>query len=286
MQAKCFLVVILFCISTNIPIFAAGDTVSVHFAFNEGKLTEAARQQLDKDIYNGSISEKLPMQIIGYADEVGGGTYNLRLSKQRAASVKTYLIQSGFRAESITLLTGKGEAGAHPQRGPDGNPADRRVDIVKVAAQPSESAQRIVDVKPPDGPPQQVSAAAIRTATVGELLTLDNIYFQPGLAIMRPESCDALDALFDALRSVPNVRIRIEGHVCCPFLAGTALDAANSMRLSVDRAKAIYHFLVERGIAADRLEYAGFSSKKPRVSPEVSEADMAMNRRVEIRVIK
>ena len=287
MQARYFITALMFCISADIPLFATSDTVSVHFPFNQSKLTEAACQQLDKDVYEGSISERLPLQIIGYADEVGGDTYNLRLSKKRAASVKTYLIQSGFRAEGITLITGKGETGAGPASGPDGNPADRRVDIVKVAAAPQqEPAQSVAEKIAPSGRPQKLTAASLGTARTGELLALDNIYFQGGSDYIRPESIDALDALFDALQSALNVRVRIEGHVCCQSMIRTAADAASSMKLSVDRARAVYRFLVERGIAAGRLEYAGFGFDKPLVSPEVSDTDMAMNRRVEIRVIK
>src|SRR5687767_6564561 len=129
MRVKKFSYSLLICLITLTRVNAIADTVSVHFRFNISTLDDAAKLHLDSAIYNRSLSDAHGIQIIGYADEVGGNDYNLNLSRKRAKNVKAYLIESGFREDRITLLTGKGEEAAQAA-GPDGNVADRRVDVV------------------------------------------------------------------------------------------------------------------------------------------------------------
>jgi outer membrane protein OmpA-like peptidoglycan-associated protein len=54
--------------------------------------------------------------------------------------------------------------------------------------------------------------------------------------------------------------------------------------LSLNRAKAIYNYLVSRGIDSMRLKYVGFGHRKPVVPVEITDADAELNRRVELRV--
>jgi outer membrane protein OmpA-like peptidoglycan-associated protein len=129
-------------------------------------------------------------------------------------------------------------------------------------------------------------AIDLSIAVAGETRTLQGIHFQGGSSWILPQSCDALDSLFLALRQAPAVRIRIEGHVCCMELHRTAEHQRSSEKLSEERARTIYSFLVEQGIAADRLEYAGFGFSRPLVSPELTEEDRINNRRVDIRIIQ
>jgi outer membrane protein OmpA-like peptidoglycan-associated protein len=79
--------------------------------------------------------------------------------------------------------------------------------------------------------------------------------------------------------------INIEGHVCCIKDVPDALDIDTyESRLSVNRAKAVYEYLVVKGIDPTRLSYVGFGKKRPIIADEKTEEDAAKNRRVEIRV--
>jgi outer membrane protein OmpA-like peptidoglycan-associated protein len=64
------------------------------------------------------------------------------------------------------------------------------------------------------------------------------------------------------------------------------MDMDNSGMLSETRAKAVYNFLVQKGIAASRMKYAGLGYSRPIVKPEKTEQDQINNRRVEIRILK
>ncbi len=119
-------------------------------------------------------------------------------------------------------------------------------------------------------------------------ITLDNIFFQPGSHKTTPESVDALFALYITMKDHPNLKINIEGHICC--LTNTSHDGydydAQEWRLSENRARAVYDYLVSKGIDKSRMRYEGFGLRKPKRWPERSLADENSNRRVEIRILE
>jgi outer membrane protein OmpA-like peptidoglycan-associated protein len=271
------------------------DTVSVFFPFNESALTVDAKFIIDSAIYKGIISTNRPIQIVGYADAVGTDSFNLRLSRQRATSVKTWLAQSGFRKESITLVIGKGESSATAAEQPGGNLADRRVDIVtmrqkttEVVAELKPKKIQVVIPRPAVTELRKASATDISTVPVGETILLDNIYFYAGRHVVRKESDEALNALVTALKEHPEIKIRIEGHVCCvPASFKDAIDDDTGLEeLSLNRAAVIRDYLISHGIAAERLSYVGFGRKYPLIPFERSEEDANRNRRVEIRIVQ
>jgi outer membrane protein OmpA-like peptidoglycan-associated protein len=293
MKAKIFFPLLFPCMLSCLTAIAAHDTVSIYFPFNKSTLTEEASLRLDSSIYKRTISEEYRLKIIGYTDEVGGDQYNLQLSKDRAASVKAYLIQSGFRDDHIILITGKGETAAQAATGPDGNPADRRVDIVvdkvvhKAHIPTTAPPATIVMSQQSAGPARKASVTDFNTVAPGEALVLDKIYFYPGRHIARKESDEALNALYESLKANPTVRINIEGHVCCvPASEPDAIDDDTFRKeLSVNRARTIREYLIKRGIEHTRIKYEGFGHRKPVITPETTEEEANQNRRVEIRII-
>ena len=47
---------------------------------------------------------------------------------------------------------------------------------------------------------------------VGTKVVLDNIYFETGKAVLRPESFEALDQVFRFLENNPAMKLEISGH--------------------------------------------------------------------------
>jgi len=276
----------------SLDALATRDTVSVYFEFNQSNLEDEARDSLDAAIYTGDLSDSHTLQIIGYTDVIGSEQYNLDLSRSRANAVRDYLINSGFRPERITLILGKGKMNARKEAGPDGTPSDRRVDIVRTdhsnpsVIEPTKKPVDKVHFKP--NVPNKLSTTDIATVAIGETLVLDNIYFVAGRHVTRPESDDALEDLYTTLLKHPDIRINIEGHVCC--ISANATDAMDDdthmVELSVNRARYIRDYLVSKGLNPDRLEYVGYGHQRPIVSPETNEEDANRNRRVEIRIIQ
>jgi len=86
----------------------------------------------------------------------------------------------------------------------------------------------------------------------------------------------------------PKLEIKIQGHICCNYpVEDDGFDYDNGdTHLSVNRAKAVYDYLVAHGIDPNRMSYEGLGGKFHLVNPEKTEADMTKNRRVEIKIIK
>lgn len=82
---------------------------SVRFDTNKSTLTAAAKANLDKLVPVFNQYPDTNIQIYGYTDSTGTPEYNLTLSGQRAASVKSYLAGKGISAGRFTT-TGLGIA--------------------------------------------------------------------------------------------------------------------------------------------------------------------------------
>jgi outer membrane protein OmpA-like peptidoglycan-associated protein len=104
---------------------------------------------------------------------------------------------------------------------------------------------------------------------------LDTIYFDHDAAHIRRRSYRLLTNIAQVLQNHPEIEhIRIEGHT------DNSGEHDYNMRLSDERAHAVRDFLIEKGVAAERLEAQGFGETRPLESNETDEG-RATNRRVE-----
>ncbi len=110
-------------------------------------------------------------------------------------------------------------------------------------------------------------------------IVLKNIFFETGSAALKKESQTELSRLKKLLVENPNLHIQINGHT-----DNVGSDADN-LTLSSDRAKAVYDFLVENGIEANRLKYKGFGETTP-IATNDTEEGRQQNRRTEFEVIQ
>lgn len=294
------------------------DTVSVFFDFNRSQLSSSTLKTIDSLQYLNILTPGHPVSIIGYADYVGRNGYNDSLSLQRALTVKKYLLKAGYKEKDIEMLMGKGEVAREGLASPDGYAPDRRVDLAfltiyrpekrpkafraeyeelspevarklqkqiiktpsKTAAKPSPILSRAMRAKPmPD----------LTTAKVNTTVTLRKLYFPSGRHYAYDDSRPEIERIYATLVANPNMRIRIEGHVCCidPKIANDALDEdTHEYQLSVNRAHFIYKYLLDLGIPEDRLEFKGFGKTRPIIAFETTPEEGEVNRRVEIRVLR
>ncbi len=121
---------------------------------------------------------------------------------------------------------------------------------------------------------------------LGATYVLSNVVFKIDRHKMTRQSKDELEKLYAALNNNPKLKIKIEGHVCCIQAAMDAYDlGSGEPYLSVNRAKAVYDYLIKKGIAASRLSYEGLGKSKP-IIEEKTAKDATKNRRVEIRIME
>ena len=88
---------------------------------------------------------------------------------------------------------------------------------------------------------------------------IDNIFYDFDKATLRPESAEALDKLVVLLNENPNVTIELSAHT-----DNRGSDQYNQ-RLAQRRAETVVSYLIEHGIASDRLTPVGYGEQKPKV---------------------
>ncbi len=87
---------------------------------------------------------------------------------------------------------------------------------------------------------------------------IDNIFYDFDKATLRPESTEALDQLVKLLEENPNVTIELSAHT------DYRGSAEYNKRLSQRRAESVVKYLIEHGIASDRLTPVGYGKEKPK----------------------
>jgi peptidoglycan-associated lipoprotein len=90
-------------------------------------------------------------------------------------------------------------------------------------------------------------------------IEVENIFFDLNKADLRPESMVSLDKLVETLNDNPNIVIELGSHT-----DSRASDEYN-MDLSLRRAQSVVNYLIEKGIAKDRLVAKGYGETMPKV---------------------
>ncbi|MBK8599764.1 MAG: OmpA family protein [Flavobacterium sp.] len=106
---------------------------AVRFDFNKSTLTPQAKANLDKLVTVFTDYPDTNIVIYGYTDNKGSVDYNLKLSQERANSVKSYLVKKGLVSTRFTT-TGMGIADPIETNDTDaGRSKNRRVEFAITA---------------------------------------------------------------------------------------------------------------------------------------------------------
>lgn len=106
---------------------------AVRFDTNKSTLTAAAKTNLDKLIPVFQEYADTNITIFGYTDSTGSADYNLKLSGERAAAVKSYLAAKGLKSSRFTV-SGLGIADPIADNGTaEGRSKNRRVEFAITA---------------------------------------------------------------------------------------------------------------------------------------------------------
>jgi len=113
----------------------------------------------------------------------------------------------------------------------------------------------------------------------GEIFILPNLFFEFAQSNLLPDSYPELQRLLAYLIKNETVKIEISGHT------DSQGSASYNQKLSSDRAKTIYQYLIDHGIAPNRLSFKGYGKERP-IVPNDSEENRAKNRRTEILILE
>ena len=119
---------------------------------------------------------------------------------------------------------------------------------------------------------------ALKRPEVGETFVLRNVFFDFDKSTLKKESEVELNKLVGYLTSNKGIKIEIGGHT-----DNQGSESYNE-RLSNDRAKAVYDYLVNKGIDSNRMSYKGYGMSKP-IATNDTEEGRAQNRRTEFTII-
>ncbi|MFP2934765.1 OmpA family protein, partial [Pyxidicoccus sp. 3LG] len=139
-------------------------------------------------------------------------------------------------------------------------------------------AEVINGVKDDDGCPDKGESKVRMDA--GRILILDKVHFATGKDVILAKSFPLLQQVASVLKANPELeQVRVEGHT-----DDQGAEAAN-LDLSQRRANNVKAFLVNAGIAAERLEAVGHGEAKP-VDTNATAKGRENNRRVEFNIVK
>jgi outer membrane protein OmpA-like peptidoglycan-associated protein len=133
------------------------------------------------------------------------------------------------------------------------------------------------DPAPKCAPPKPGEAVSLEGCGVGDVIVLRGVNFDFDKATLTVNAKSILDGVASALESRPDIKVELGGHT-----DGKGSDSYNA-KLSDRRSKSVKQYLVDKGIAADRMTTKGYGESMPVATNETDEG-RELNRRVELKV--
>jgi outer membrane protein OmpA-like peptidoglycan-associated protein len=230
--------------------------------------------------------ENLVIEIGGYTDNTGAASKNLTLSKQRAKFVYDHLIESGYSPDRISYA---GYGSAKPifsNRYKSTREGNRRIEV-KIIQKTTHSGGKLVDE---EGTVVKAENTQDEKKYVSYLLAngpsglqsnfiIDSLIFESSSAVL-PETgggINTLNQLVAYLGKNKHLKLTINGYTDASGIED------NNIILSEERAKAVYDYLVSKGVNPNRLHYKGHGSKHP-IATNAYKWGRDLNRRIEIEI--
>lgn len=224
-------------------------------------------------------SPDLKLEISGHTDRSGNENTNKLLSNKRAKYVYDYLIRKGVSANNLTFKGYGSSKPAYTNKTKDGRAANRRIEV-KVLEKKIESSDKLVDEDPsetvdPYENKLKTSLKDLFNKKVGQSLLLNHVVFEPNMFNINDTNASQVDSLAEIMKYNTALKIEVMG-----YTDQSGIPEKN-LTLSINRAKAVYDRLVEKGVAENRLFYSGCGDENP-VAPNTYRWGRDLNRRIEI----
>lgn len=268
----------------------------VYFDSNKHELNQTETEKLNQWLTLNKESKIVA--INGYTDEDGSNTFNDSLAKRRVQFV-FHIIQNKIKIRDDFKSRSYGEDFKQAINKAE----NRKVTLYYLEQKDLGKENEILGIKKeitetpkpeinfpdtlvfenPNGTKSEFKLdvnfmKSVSKAIPGEKLKLENLNFMINTFIVVNESRGKLYELLLVLQKNPKLKIEIQGNICCM--------PKDRLNLSMQRAKAVYSFLIANEIDKNRLSYKGFGSTRPIFAlPEKTEEERAANRRVEVLIL-
>ena len=118
----------------------------------------------------------------------------------------------------------------------------------------------------------------------GSVIVLENIYYDFDKFFIRRGAAQELDALAQLMHQYPSMEVQLVAHT------DSQGDDNYNLDLSVKRADSARRYLIQKGIAGDRIEAFGYGEKEIRNhcgnNVDCSDEEHQFNRRTEVKVVR
>lgn len=275
----------------------AQEQVSFFFESNKFVLQKEELSKLNKWLATNKTVKVVG--VYGFCDEEGSVGYNDTLAKRRIDYVFNTIkngvkIREDFKTRNFGELHTSSPIKAENRKvtlyyilpkdfANEEKIIAKKQEVVIEKKKPKVKFPDVYVYENPDGSTVNVKIDTVfmkkvSVANVGEKLKLESMNFFVDTFAIMPQSRSVMFELLTVMQSCPDLKIQIQGHICC-----VQKDVRD---LSTQRAKAICKFLEYNGIEKSRMTFVGFGSSKPLYAlPEKTEAEREANRRVEIEII-
>ena len=229
---------------------------SIYFEFDKYALNEKEVNAAIDFIKKTDSTRIESIQIFGYTDDVGKDAYNFKLSTKRANAIQERFVESGIKSKIIVTIEGKGKIMIDDdllENLPERRSKNRRVDVV-------------VNLKPlPKIEIPGFYTTVQKNHIVGDHIYLEGVLFERGSSKLEFKVKAILDKVAKLLQKYKNLQFEIQGHVCCtPPYQKEAIDLETKKRqLSINRAQAVYKYLLFKKISKDRMTFKGYGNTVP-----------------------
>lgn len=226
---------------------------TVYFDFDKYTLEAQQEQTILDFIIQADTSKIESVQIYGYCDDRGNYDYNYKLSEDRVKTVQNILTSHGFNKNKIVIIEGKGRViltENHFDNLAEIRSKNRRVDLLIVKKNSFGNG---------------IYNSIQEKHAVGDRIYFENILFPLGSSELSFNSKEELDKIAVLLQKNKNIEFEIRGHVCCtPSNFNDAIDNATKERkLSFNRAKTVFWYLISQNVNSLRMTYKGCGNKFP-----------------------
>ncbi|MFB0910192.1 MAG: OmpA family protein [Flavobacterium sp.] len=243
---------------------------TVYFEFDKYDLTDQQQKNILEFMIKADTSTIESIQIYGYCDDRGTADYNYKLSERRVLTIQSLLTSIGFNKNKILIIEGKGRVMLTENllgKLSEIRSKNRRVDLLLVKKNSFK---------------QGVYSSFKDKHAPGDRVYLEKIYFSIGSSKLNYQSRQELNKIAAILDANKAIEFEIIGHVCCtPIDYLDAVDReTKERRLSVNRAKSIFLYLMNKNINSLRMSYKGVGNTSPLGKGE------EFNRRVEFLITK
>ena len=263
MKMKYFLVLLLF----NLMAVQAQEKLEVFFDFDKFEINELAKEKLLNWVEQSK--DKEVQKIYGFCDWKGRNDYNDTLSVKRVQSIFNFLKERNVIIKSDYEIKGFGEDFEQSKVQAENRKVTIIYEKIKTPEPKSVEAIFLEELNP-----------KIKSAKVGDVIKLKDIYFRNFSAKLLPKSKPVLYELLCVMEDNPKLKIEIQGHICCQTEVG-------KYDVSAARARAIYVFLIQNKINRKRITFKGYGITRPvHPIPEKNEQEEEENRRVGIKIIE